>query len=289
MRLLAASAVVLASITLSAQTATNTDSAAARRRRAAGRRGENGVRARDEGHQAGHRARPSNARRLGHRALHRLEDRRHDVRQLGGARQAVELPRRPRDRRLQRRAAADGRRREAPAVDSRVARLQGAGGKARGDAGLRRRVDRHAQPPAGRREGAAQRREAHAERPRLQSAERRRRRTPPETEQHRHGELHRLDDRREDVRQLGRARPAGDVSARRRDPRMDRRAAVDGRRREDALLDSREPRLQRKERAVRDARVRRGADRDQKWDRAGRKGGRPRFQPCLPAPVQPLR
>ena len=60
-----------------------------------------------------------------------------------------------------------------------------------------------------------------------------------EVEQPGHGALHRLDDRREDVRQLGRARRAGDLPARRRDRGMDRRRAADGRRREDALLDSR--------------------------------------------------
>ena len=60
--------------------------------------------------------------------------------------------------------------------------------------------------------------------------------------------LHGMDDRRQDVRQLGRARPAGDLSARQRHSRVDRRVAVDGRRPEDALLDSREPRVPGQER-----------------------------------------
>ena len=51
--------------------------------------------------------------------------------------------------------------------------------------------------------------------------------------------------------------------ARRRDRRLDRRRAADGRRREDAVLDSREARLRGQERAVRTARVRRRADQDQ--------------------------
>ena len=48
----------------------------------------------------------------------------------------------------------------------------------------------------------------------------------------------------------------------RRDPRVDRRRAADGRRRDDALLDSGEPRLQRPEPPVRHARVRRGTAED---------------------------
>ena len=107
-------------------------------------------------------------------------------------------------------AAADGAGREAPAVDSRGARLQGRA-RAEGHAGVRRRADRHPDARAGRRQGAAGRREEDRERPRLQSAAAGRRRTPPAAEQRGHGALHRLDDRRQDVRQLGRARPAVDV------------------------------------------------------------------------------
>jgi FKBP-type peptidyl-prolyl cis-trans isomerase len=74
--------------------------------------------------------------------------------------------------------------------------------------------------------------------------------------------VHRLDDRREDVRQFDRARSAVDVCRRRRDCRLDRGADADVRRREDPLLDSREARLRGQESAVRDARVRRRADQD---------------------------
>ena len=86
-----------------------------------------------------------------------------------------------------------------------------------GHARVRHRADRRPQPSparADRREGAAVRREEDGERARLQGAEAGHRRAAPEVEQPGDGALHRLDDRREDVRQLGRARGAGDVSAR---------------------------------------------------------------------------
>ena len=46
----------------------------------------------------------------------------------------------------------------------------------------------------------------------------------PRATEHGHGALLGLDDRRQDVRQLGHARPAGDVPAERRDRGLDRRA-----------------------------------------------------------------
>ena len=171
MRILQALAFVLVAAAASAQTppAPASHPGAARCGRAAGRRGQDRVRPRDQGPRARHRQGPPGQRRRRHHPLHRVEDRRHDVRQLGRARQAGELPRRPRDCRLQRRAAADGARREAPALDPGGARLQRRA-RAEGHAGLRHRAHRHPDARAGRREGAARRREEDGERPRLQVA-----------------------------------------------------------------------------------------------------------------------
>ena len=67
----------------------------------------------------------------------------------------------------------------------------------------------------------------------------------PDAAGHRQGPLHGLDHRREDVRQLGQARRAGDVPARRRDQGLDRGRAAHGGRREAPLLDPGRPRLRR--------------------------------------------
>ncbi len=122
---------------------------------------ENTDRTRVESHHAGHGQNTSRQERHRHGSLHRLEDGRIDVRQFGAARQAVELPARPRHRRLDRRRAADGRRRETALLDSRSARLQGTA-RAERHARVRRRAaldPRH----AGRRQSAAGRREADGE------------------------------------------------------------------------------------------------------------------------------
>ena len=80
-------------------------------------------------------------------------------------------------------------------------------------------------------------------RPRLPGAQEGHRQGAPQGRQHGRGALHGLDDRRQDVRQLGHARRAGHVPAQRRHPGLDRGRAADGRRREDPLLDPRQPRL----------------------------------------------
>ena len=156
-------------------------------------------------------ARPAGRSRHRHGALHRLDDRRQDVRQLGLARQAGDVPARPRHRRLDRRRAADGRRREAPLLDSRSARLQGPA-RAEGHARVRRRadLDHRRRQRAGRREGARPptRRRRRAASPTKCCKPGPARRIPSASSTG-HGPLHGLDDRRQDVRQLGRARPAG--------------------------------------------------------------------------------
>ena len=100
---------------------------------------------------------------------------------------------------------------------------QGASGKAGRHARVRRRTDRHAESSAGRRQGASERRAADRERPRLQDPQPGRRRTSSQEQQRRHGRLHGVDDRREDVRQLrDTGTEAGIVSARSGDCRLDR-------------------------------------------------------------------
>ena len=71
-------------------------------------------------------------------------------------------------------------------------------------------------------------------------------RTLPKATDQRHGELLGLDDGRQDVRQLGHARPAGDASRlNQRHQGLDRGRAAHGRRRQDALLDPGQARLRR--------------------------------------------
>ena len=176
-----------------------------------------------------------------HRPLHRLDHRRQDVRQLGRPRRADQLSVESRDPRMDRRRSADGDRREAPPVDPRGARLQGTSRQAEGHARLRRRAPRHADPRAGRRQGATRRRQAHVQRPRLQSAD-----DPAPASFDREPPARswcitpagRTDGKMFDSSVVRGA--ARHVPAERRDPRVDRRAAVDGRRREDAVLDSRQ-------------------------------------------------
>src|SRR5439155_4530089 len=74
--------------------------------------------------------------------------------------------------------------------------------------------------------------------------------------------LYGLDNGREDVRQLGGARPAGGVRTRRGHRGMDRRPPADVRRGEDPLLDSREACLWREAGAIRAAGIRCGAAQD---------------------------
>ena len=138
------------------------------------------------------------------------------------------FPRRARDCRLQRRPAADGAGRKAPPLDSRSARLQRRA-RAEGHARVRHRADRHARPraPADVKAPPADAKKT-ASGLAYKSLTPGHRRAASQAEQPGHRALHRLDDRREDVRQLGRARRAGDLPARRRDPGMDRRAAADG-------------------------------------------------------------
>ena len=140
------------------------------------------------------------------------------------------LPARPRHRRLDRGRAADGRRRETALLDSRSARLQGTA-RAEGHARVRRRADLV--------RASAQRRAdvkaAPADAKRTPSGlaykvmQAGHRRAPSQRQQHGHRPLLRLDDGREDVRQLGHARPADFVRPRRRDQGLDRRRAADGR------------------------------------------------------------
>ena len=75
---------------------------------------------------------------------------------------------------------------------------------------------------AARRRGAAGRRGQDEVRPVLEGDQGRHRDRSPDQEQQGHRPLHGLDDRRQDVRQLGRARPAGAVPARSGHPRLDR-------------------------------------------------------------------
>ena len=128
----------------------------------------------------GNRQGPSGQRRPRDGPLHRLDDRRQDVRQLGRARQAVDFPRQPRDRRVERRPAADG------------------AGEKRGGSGFRKRsptkdrkapkgmlvfdveLARHAEPRADRRQSAAGGREEDRERAGLQGSEEGHRRAPSE-------------------------------------------------------------------------------------------------------------
>ena len=112
------------------------------------------------GAQAGHRKDPAAGHRHRQGPLHRLDHRRQDVRQLGHARQAGDLPAQPRHPRLDRGRAADGRGREAPLLDPRGAGLQGPARRARGHAGLRRRAARRSLAEAAR--GARRRRGAAA-------------------------------------------------------------------------------------------------------------------------------
>src|SRR5689334_25071531 len=69
-----------------------------------------------------------------------------------------------------------------------------------------------------------------------------------------------MDHGREAVRQLRASRPAGQLSPRPRDRRVDRGAAADDGRRENALLDSREACVQGTVTALRHARLRRRVD-----------------------------
>ena len=87
-----------------------------------------------------------------------------------------------------------------------------------------------AEHPSGatRRCGAAGWRRQNAVGPRIESPHARKRQNASDENRSGDRELHRLDDRREDVRQLGRPRPAGDVSARSRHRWLDRRRATDG-------------------------------------------------------------
>ena len=206
MRIFPALLITLAAATASAQT---DDSGAARCRGPAGRRGEDRLWPRHQGHQAGNRQGPPGKGGPRHGRLHGLDDGREDVRQLGQTKgKPATFPRQPRHRRLQRRAAADGAWRNAPALDSRSVGLQGSGKSAKGDARLRGDAHRHAEPPAERRQGAACGREENRQRPFLQSAVEGHRRAASDRGEPGDRSLHRLDDRRQDVRQLRGARRA---------------------------------------------------------------------------------
>ena len=154
-----------------------------------------------------------------------------------------------RDQGLDRGRAADGRRREAPALDPGGARLQGPG-RARPPGMLVFDVELLEIDRRRRRCAPADVAAAPADAKKTASGlaykvlKEGTGRTHPSSEQPRHGALHGLDDRRQDVRQLGDARRAGDLRPRRRHRGLDRGRAADGGRREDALLDSRGARLQ---------------------------------------------
>ena len=139
--------------------------------------------------------------------------------------------------------AADGAGRAAPVLGAAGAGLQGPGGPPHRNGGVRHRAAGHAavaddsrRPtwPSRRRTSAA----AAAAWPTRCCA-----RAPgvrnPDGLRTRDGALHGLDHRRQDVRQLGGARHAGDAQPRRRDSRVEGRRGADGRGRAHALLDSR--------------------------------------------------
>ena len=174
----------------------------------------------------------------------------------------AEFRARPGHQGLDRGPAAHGRGREAPLLDPRRARLR-----------------RHAEPPARppgmlvfdvelldivagaeaaggprRREGGARRA---PRRPRRASRTACSRRAParqhPKATSTVDGALLGLDDRRQDVRQLGHARRAHDLPAQQRHQGLDRGRAAHERGREDALLDPGQPRLRRQADAPRRA------------------------------------
>ena len=163
----------------------------------------------------------------------------------------VDVPARPRHRRMDRRRAADGRRRKAPVLDSRGARLQGTAGPAERHAGVRRRAARVHR--SRRRTAPADVKAAPADAKRTASGLAYKVLTPGPARRHPksssmvtvHYSGWTTDGKLFDSSVA--AGQADHVSARRRDPRVDRRRAADGRRREDPLLDSRAARLQRPE------------------------------------------
>src|SRR5687767_14396002 len=216
------------------------DRAAGRHRQERQRADLAGAAARDQ-HREGRRDRHR------YRALHRLGQRRPDVRQLGGPRQPVDVPGEPRDGGLARVRAADGAERTAPVLGAAGVGLQGPGGPAHWNRGLRHRAAGHAadadDSPA-RRGRAAQGRQPQWQRPRLQAAAQGRRRAQSRRAASGDRALYGLDHRRQDVRQLGAARHTGHARPRRRDSRLERRRPADGRGRSDALLDSPGPGLQ---------------------------------------------
>ena len=146
----------------SAQTRRRRPCRAARCRRAAGRRHQDRVGSRDQGHHARQRHRPSVERRRRDHPLHGVEDRRQDVRQLGDA------SGKPASFRvvgviagfsegLQLMVVGEKRRLWIPEALA----YKGAA-RAEGDARVRHRAARHPDPRAGRRQGAAGRREENA-------------------------------------------------------------------------------------------------------------------------------
>ena len=173
----------------------------------------------------GQATREAGAHRLRHRPLHRLVRGRPHVRQLAHAGQPRDVPAQPVAHGVARVRAADDRRRDTALLGAADARLQRPGGRPAGTVVfdielLETRANPTIAPPdvkelpadakktaSGLAYKRAEAGHRHAQAGRLGARDR---------------ALHRLDDRRKDVRQLRRPRQADDIRARRRDCRVDR-------------------------------------------------------------------